>query len=93
MISSEKDDWMDSGNCKGSSVNFFPKEGESAAPAKKVCETCKVKPECYDYVMSDSSLQGVWAGMSDRDRRKERSRNPVEVCRHGLRLWQCRICR
>lgn len=53
-------------------VNFFPKTGEDLRPARAVCGSCAVRAECLAYALTDSRLEGVWAGTSGRERRRLR---------------------
>lgn len=47
---------------------FFLSKGESAAPARAICDGCLVRSECLDYALEVDAV-GVWAGTSDRERR------------------------
>ena len=63
---------------------FFPGKGESCEPAKRVCQGCPVRVECLDYAISHSENDGVWGGMSPRQRRQlsptpQRGRRPVRA--------------
>ena len=50
-----------------------PKRGEVSARAIAVCSVCPVKVPCRNMGLEDQSLQGVWGGLSVRDRRVYRS--------------------
>lgn len=47
---------------------FFPERGASAAPARRICRACEVRPECLDYALEHDEQWGVWAGTT-RDER------------------------
>lgn len=49
---------------------FFPAKGESVKEAKAVCRGCLVRAECLEYALETRQRFGVWAGLSERDRRK-----------------------
>ena len=49
---------------------FFPEKGQSTKPAKGVCRRCTVRAECLDYALGTRQRFGVWAGLSERERRK-----------------------
>jgi WhiB family redox-sensing transcriptional regulator len=47
---------------------FFPINGGTAEPAKKVCRRCPVQTECLQYAL-DSPVDGIWGGTSVQERR------------------------
>ena len=51
-------------------VNFFPSRGESLEPAKALCAACLVRPECLLYALEHDEPNGVWGGLSARERRE-----------------------
>jgi WhiB family redox-sensing transcriptional regulator len=55
-------------------VDFLPARGEPSGPAKAVCVRCMVRDECLAVAMADSSLSGVWGGLSGGQRRALRRR-------------------
>ena len=57
-------------------VNFFPTQGELAAPAKAVCAECPVREACLAYATEHNIDHGIWGGMSARDRRLSRAGQP-----------------
>lgn len=57
----------------GRGVNFFPERGEDSRPAKALCTECTARPECTAWAMAqDATLQGIWGGLSQRERRQRR---------------------
>lgn len=48
---------------------FFPEAGASPAAAKKVCAACDVTAECLALALSLGTVQGVWGGTTERERR------------------------
>ncbi len=55
--------------CRGqTTATFFPPKGESAGPAREVCAGCPAQVECFDYAMGDPDLDGLWGGMTARER-------------------------
>lgn len=45
--------------------------------AKQLCQQCPVVVECLQTALDDEGLRGVWGGMTDIERRRERRRrNP-----------------
>ena len=55
-------------------VDFLPDRGQPSAPAKAVCAACLVRDECLAVGLADSSLVGVWGGLSGGQRRELRRR-------------------
>jgi WhiB family redox-sensing transcriptional regulator len=54
---------------KGNKV-FFPGRGDESASAKAICSGCPVQAECAEAGLSER--HGIWAGMSERQRRAAR---------------------
>jgi WhiB family redox-sensing transcriptional regulator len=74
-------DWRAHAACAGEPTHlFFPddKRIERAfmAEARAICATCPVLVECQEYALSfnTNDLQGIWGGMSERQRRIEKNR-------------------
>lgn len=53
---------------------FFPEKGGSTREAKRVCDSCEVRAECLEYALENDERFGIWGGLSERERRKLRSR-------------------
>lgn len=65
--------WQQQAACRGSGTDaHFPMLGQSATAAKAVCARCEVREPCLAYALADPTLQGVWGGLSDRERRQLR---------------------
>lgn len=56
---------------------FFPGRGEPTEPAKAICATCIVQPECFEYGLTQR--HGVWGGTSERERRQIRRRRGIRL--------------
>ena len=68
-------DWIDRALCASiDPERWFPEQGSDGGAAKKVCADCPVLAECRDYALQHPVLVGVWAGTTDRERRKIRKR-------------------
>jgi WhiB family transcriptional regulator, redox-sensing transcriptional regulator len=62
--------WQQRAACRDTSTEaFFPVRGEYPNEAKVVCSGCPVRKECLAFALADRSLQGVWGGTSERQRR------------------------
>lgn len=63
--------WMEDAACARVDPDaWFPEKGESPKAAKEICRTCPVIDLCREYVLARNERFGVWATMSERDRRK-----------------------
>jgi len=62
-------DWRDAAACLSVDPDlFFPEDGVSARPAKRVCAGCKVRGECLEQALAAGERHGVWGGLTPRDR-------------------------
>lgn len=67
--------WQDKALCAQTDPEiFFPDKGAPSQPAKTVCRSCEVRPECLEYALDNGEQFGVWGGLSERERRRHRSR-------------------
>lgn len=82
-VSLAQPDWSEA-NCVGMDTNmFFPEIGlgkasalaykDKVKAAKAVCEGCPVAVGCLQFAMENDE-QGIWAGTTDADRKRMRSR-------------------
>jgi len=74
-------DWKEFANCRGLDYNiFFPSEDGSVVTkevennAKAVCWRCSVRDECLEYAITTGQEDGIWGGMTYKERRSERRR-------------------
>jgi WhiB family redox-sensing transcriptional regulator len=58
---------------------FFIDRGASAQPAKRICAACPVINECLDYALRTSAREGIWGGLSERERRKVKQQRRREA--------------
>lgn len=49
---------------------YYPEKGESAQPAKRICNRCEVKPECLQWALEKDQRFGIWGGLTSRERRQ-----------------------
>jgi len=67
--------WQTLAACQGyPPAMFFPERGDSANPAREVCAGCQVRDECLAHAFAVPERCGVWGGLSERQRRKVRTR-------------------
>lgn len=65
--------WMTEALCVESDPElWWPADGGSTAPAKRICQVCPVITECALYAMTHDERGGIWGGLSDRERRSLR---------------------
>ena len=71
-------DWRQLGRCAeiGGDV-FFPEKGADAKAVKKVCQGCEVRAECLEFALSNGIREGIFGGLSERQRR------PLLAARHA----------
>jgi hypothetical protein len=72
----EAPDWHRDAACKEApdTVTWFPALGESTGRAVAICQGCLVAPECRAWSLAQGpNLQGVWAGLSARERQRLRA--------------------
>ena len=67
--------WMARASCRGLGTSvFFGDSPEQTTAARAVCELCPTRAECLEFALDDRSLQGIWAGTDEAERRKIRRR-------------------
>jgi len=69
--------WQRDAACRGLGIEesralFFPSRGDSIEEAKAICQHCPVTEQCLEFALANNCI-GVWAGTSDRQRRRMRS--------------------
>ena len=63
--------WRAEAACLGADADlWFPGKGEPSLPAKRICAECPVVVECGEFWLA--MPEGVWGGMSNRERRSVR---------------------
>ena len=68
-------DWFLAGSCRTSGLDpdaWFPvARSEKTIPtAKAICQECPVRQQCLVESLRFSDVQGIWAGMDERERRR-----------------------
>ena len=73
--------FSDTPACVGIDTELFFTEERGNYPhfdyIKKVCNTCPVRVECFDYAI-ENLVHGLWAGTSKEERDKYRSKHNIE---------------
>lgn len=63
--------WQLQANCIGVDPDlFFPERGASTKEAKAVCSDCIVIEECLGYALQNGEKDGIWGGLTERERRR-----------------------
>ncbi len=71
LLPGADDNWFDRGLCaQVDGETFFPEKGVPVAPARSICARCDVQQECLDYAVDNRIADGVWGGLTGRERRK-----------------------
>ncbi len=69
----ERPAWQRGAACRGKGTSrFFPSPSDSLTAAKVLCAGCTAREACLTMAIADASLQGVWGGTSERERRQIR---------------------
>lgn len=53
---------------------FTPDVGGTTVPARSICERCEVRAECLEYALANDLRDGIWGGLSSRQRASLRKR-------------------
>jgi WhiB family redox-sensing transcriptional regulator len=72
--------WQDRAVCVGIDARlFFGPDGEQwqereirEAKAKAICASCPVRAQCLDYALGNSIKHGIWGGLNQEERARER---------------------
>ena len=91
------DTWTDQAACKGRTDLFFVNRGDTTRmnKAKAICKTCPVIDNCREYVTYNPERFGIWAGMTEKDRRAYRLEQGIKLpsAQHGTRRRYASGCR
>ncbi len=63
--------WRQYARCLGADPEiFYPSCDEAAGEAKAICMICPVREPCLEHAISARERQGVWGGLTERERRR-----------------------
>ena len=66
-----KASWRQRAACRGVDPDiFYPVSDEDAEEAKAVCASCSVRQACLEYSLAAREREGVWGGLTERERRR-----------------------
>jgi WhiB family redox-sensing transcriptional regulator len=63
--------WEDRALCAEIDPELFFPDGQGTRPdnARRICAACEVRAECLAYAVEHPELEGVWGGLTERERR------------------------
>ena len=67
-------DWRERAACKGETESFFSHDKTSLDRARAICASCEVRGECLEAALAGADVHGVWAGLTEAQRRNLRRR-------------------
>jgi WhiB family redox-sensing transcriptional regulator len=82
-------DWRDLAACASHDPDLFFPAGETGPAAhqielaKEICGGCDVAAECLEYAIESNQTAGIWAGLTEDERRPVRRRWLAERRRHN----------
>jgi WhiB family redox-sensing transcriptional regulator len=65
--------WREFARCRGVDPEvFYPvsDDDEAAEEAKSICALCPVREACLEFALSTREKNGVWGGLTERERRR-----------------------
>lgn len=63
--------WRQLARCRGVDPEiFYPASDEDAEEAKAICALCPVREPCLEYALAAREKEGVWGGLTERERRR-----------------------
>lgn len=79
--------WREQAACKGKpqAVWYPTSAGTGNAnpslynPARRICERCPVMAECLDFALSTNQTEGMWGGLTPKERRERRAHEALPV--------------
>lgn len=71
--------WSDRAACLGEDQEkFFQGQGHGERPdeARALCTACPVREECLDHALTQNETEGVWGGLTAKERQKLKRKRP-----------------
>jgi len=77
LVDTRPDAWKTAAACRGTDPElWYPGRGQDTKHAKAICADCPVRAECLQAGLRE--YFGIWAGLSERERRRLRRTRRVE---------------
>ncbi|MCZ7524997.1 MAG: WhiB family transcriptional regulator [Acidimicrobiia bacterium] len=70
--------WRHESSCRDTAPDLFFPVGttgpaiEQIDVAKGICTGCPVRPECLEFALATNQESGIWGGLTEEERRRER---------------------
>lgn len=78
-------DWRALGLCAGSDPDLWFSVGAlQHKQAKTICRQCPVRTSCLEYAMEEPVDHGIWGGLTERERRRQRRKSGSEGWRTAV---------
>jgi WhiB family redox-sensing transcriptional regulator len=65
--------WRELARCRGVDPEvFYPvsDDDDAAEEAQSICALCPVREACLEYALTAREKEGVWGGLTERERRR-----------------------
>ena len=63
--------WVEHAACRGlEPATFYPASDDEAETAKAICAQCPVSQACLEHAIARRERDGVWGGLTDRERQR-----------------------
>jgi WhiB family transcriptional regulator, redox-sensing transcriptional regulator len=63
--------WREFARCLGADPDlFYPVSDDAAEAAKAICVVCPVRELCLEYALTAREKEGVWGGLTEKERRR-----------------------
>ena len=71
LFGAAEQEWQEQALCAQTDPEaFFPEKGGSTREAKRICQACAVRDECFEYSLLNDERFCIWGGLSERERRR-----------------------
>jgi WhiB family redox-sensing transcriptional regulator len=70
-----REEWEDRALCAEIDPELFFPEGRgihTVRDARRICAACEVRDQCLAYAIEHPELEGVWGGLTEKERREPR---------------------
>src|SRR5690606_33552653 len=76
--------WVDRAACADENPDlFFPRRGEAATQARRICAGCPVRVECPEHAREEGMRFGVWGGTTPPERQGMPRPKKLRAIVHG----------
>ena len=77
--------WFEDAACQGMPIEaFFPGSGVRPVEALETCAACPVRSECLEWALAHHVHWGVWGGLTERERFREKRQRRMKLTTPGL---------